>query len=96
MQLKNLSFAGLRNPAALLQPGTGRNVFQKSGQHRRALFANRCGQEHAFGLQPLELARREIGDDDDLAPDKLLRGLLLGDAGNDLPRFRPEIDFQPH
>ena len=45
-------------------------------------------------LESTHLARREVGDDDDAAPDEVFRGVPLGDAGEDLTLFEAEIDFE--
>ena len=45
-----------------------------------------CGQQHAIGLLPHHLARRQVGDGDDRLADKLLRLVILCDAGEDLAR----------
>ena len=45
------------------------------------------GEEHAVGLLPSHLARREVQDRDDLFADELLRLGIEGlHAGQDLPR----------
>jgi hypothetical protein len=46
------------------------------------------------GFEAAHLAGGEVGDDDDASTDELFGGVPLGDAGEDLPLFVAEIDFE--
>ena len=50
---------------------------------QRRLAVDRRGQHHAVRLDPHQLRRLEVGHDDHLASDQLLRRVLRGDAGDE-------------
>ena len=52
------------------------------------------GEEHAVGFEAAHFAGGEVGDDDDAAADEVFGGVPLGDAGEDLAFFVPEVDFE--
>ena len=61
--------------------------------HRHGIVDKRDGDgavlslardQHAAGIHPAELGRFEVGDEDDLFADEILRLVILGDAGDDL------------
>src|SRR2546421_4916032 len=72
----------------LLQSCPVRHVLGESGEDGAALFADGGREHHALRLEAAELARLEVGDDDHLAADELLRLVVFGDAGENLARLR--------
>ena len=51
-------------------------------------------QQHALADLAAHGAGGEVGDDDDLLADELLRGIVLAQAGADLPFLRAQVDLE--
>src|SRR6185437_10290182 len=78
----------------LFEAGAEGDLFAEGGEDGLAVFAVRGGEQHAVRLEAAHLAGCEVGDDDDVAADQLLGGVPLGDAGEYLPLFVAEVDFE--
>ena len=78
----------------LLEASADRDVFEKAGEDRQALLADRSGDNHAVRLDSAQLSRLKIGNDDDFHPDDLFGRILFGDARNDRSNFRADVDFK--
>src|ERR1044072_1078377 len=74
----------------LLHPRAGRNFVLGTQQYGVAILRGR--EDHALGLDAHELGGLEVGDDDDLAADELLRRVGLADAGDDGALLVAEVD----
>ena len=80
--------------SSLLEAGAEGDLFAEGGEDGFAVFSVAGGEEHAMGFEAAHLAGGEIGDDDDFATDQLFGGVPLGDAGEDLALFVPEVDLE--
>src|SRR5208282_2850894 len=84
----------LANCAGSLYSRADRHVFEKPGQHRRALRAGGAREDHAVRFDSAKLARLKIYNHDDLAPDELLGLVHQCNSGNDLPHFVADVHHE--
>src|SRR5579863_690354 len=80
--------------ALLLQPCPNRHILEKACQYWLSAL-QRCGHDHAIGLQSAQFARSEVGDDDHFAADQRFGRVGFGDSGQDLPHFGADVDLKP-
>src|SRR5208282_6834517 len=83
----------LKPGLGLLQPSADGYFFEESSEHRGAVGQG-CSQQHAVRFEAAHLARSQIGDDDDFAPDQLFRLVVLRDASENLALFIAKVDFK--
>src|SRR5687768_7477392 len=77
----------------LTDAGAGRHRrIHRYQRWRATLRAGR--QHHSVRLDPHQLRRLQVRDDDDRPADELIGLIRLGDAGNDRPLLGPDIDTQ--
>src|ERR1044072_5622171 len=96
------SRAASRSPSARLwrwqwestTPGSGGAEAEAEliGTQQYGVAILRGREDHALGLDAHELGGLEVGDDDDLAADELLRRVGLADAGDDGALLVAEVD----
>jgi hypothetical protein len=72
----------------------GRRRLGRDHNYDLASYRVGSGQQHALADFPSHLPRGEIGHDDDLFADQLLRRRVLAQAGADLAFFVAEINLQ--
>src|SRR5205807_212529 len=76
----------------LLQAGADFYVFVgEACKDGTAIRADRCGDNHAVGLHSPQLARREIHNHGDFAPDQFFWLVILRNARANLPDLRADV-----
>ena len=84
MQRARCEFAARPDNHILHEAGTGGDLIVEHDEVQ--LVAALGGQQHAAGLLPHHLARRQVRHGDERLAEQLLGLIILGDAGEDLAR----------